>query len=139
MKIAILTNGSISNYEFYKLKLKAYDLIICADGGLAHAYKMDIIPHVALGDFDSTSVEIVDYYRLKGCQIIEYSTIKDETDTEIALNYALDQNPERVDILAGLGSRFDHSLANVHLLKKGLEQKIPSRIITENNEIVFSC
>ncbi len=136
MKIGILTNGSIKNYDFYTEKLKAYDLMICADGGLVHAKQMAIIPQIALGDFDSTPSQMVDYFRSKGTKIISYSAIKNETDTEIALDYALAQKPASIDILAGLGSRFDHSLANVHLLKKGIEQGVPCRIMTENNEVI---
>lgn len=137
MKIGIITNGSISNYDFYKEIVKAYDLIICADGGLAHAHKIGVLPDVILGDFDSAPSKMVEDYRSKGCKIITYPAIKNETDTEIALAYALDEGPESIDILAGIGSRFDHSLANVHLLKKGLERSLPCRIITENNEIMI--
>ena len=136
MNIGILTNGWIGDYDFYKKRLKKYDYIICADGGLAHASKMDLVPKVALGDFDSTPDHIVKYFHSRGTKIISYSTIKNETDTEIALDYALDQRPESIDILAGIGSRFDHSLANVHLLKKALEKGVFCRIISENNEIM---
>ncbi|HHX60178.1 MAG TPA: thiamine diphosphokinase [Epulopiscium sp.] len=136
MKIGILTNGKIENYDFYKEKLKGYDFIICADGGLAHALHVDVTPEVAVGDFDSTPTHIVDYFRSKGTQIIRYSTIKNETDTEIALAYAFTKNPKSIDIFAGLGSRLDHSLANVHLLKQGLEHGVTCRIITEHNEVL---
>lgn len=137
MKIAILTNGSVLDYEFYKSRLHQYDFIICADGGLKHAFKMGIVPRVALGDFDSTPPEILSYYKDKGCEIIEHPAMKNETDTELAFNYALGQKPSSIDILAGLGSRLDHSLANVHLLKKVLGQGVLGRIITENNEVIL--
>ncbi len=137
MKIGILTNGSIVDYSFYKDKIDHYDLIICADGGLAHAMKMDIIPQVALGDFDSTTDHVIQLFKSKGTEIIRYSTIKNETDTEIALLYALAQKPDAIDILAGLGSRFDHSFGNVHLLKKAADLGVPCWIITENNEITL--
>lgn len=137
MNIGILTNGSITNYNFYKEKLKKYDVVICADGGLTHAAKLDLVPQVALGDFDSTSDHTLKYFQSKGTKIIRYSTIKNQTDTEIALDYALNERPESIEILAGLGSRFDHSLANVHLLKKALEKDIPCTIVTEHNEIML--
>lgn len=136
MKVAILTNGSIASYDFYKNKIKDYDLVICADGGLNHAYKMDLVPGLALGDFDSTSAQVVDYFVSKGTKLVRHPSIKNETDTEIALDYAMDQGPTHIDILAGLGSRFDHSLANVHLLKKALDHKLACSIITEHNQVM---
>lgn len=135
MKIAVLTNGFIKDYLFYQGKIKEYDFIICADGGLRHAFNMDITPNIVIGDFDSTPTDIMEHYCSLDCEFIQYSTIKDETDTEIALNYALAKKPCSIDILAGFGNRFDHSLANVHLLKKGLEHNIGITIITENNEV----
>lgn len=138
MKIVILTNGAIENYDFYQPKFQSYDFIICADGGLKHAYKLGVLPNVALGDFDSTPKELLKYYHQKGCKVIQYDTVKDETDTQIALEYAINQKPQRIDIFAGIGSRFDHSLANVHLLLKGLDHNIPIRILTEHNEIMVT-
>lgn len=135
MKVGILTNGSIVDYDFYRKKIDQYDLIVCADGGLAHAIKMDVIPQVALGDFDSTPDHVLKYFGSKGTKMITYPTIKDQTDTEIALDYAMEQNPDAIDILAGLGSRFDHSLGNVHLLRKALGKGVACRIVTQHNEI----
>lgn len=137
MKIAILTNGSIVDYDFYKERLKKYDYIICADGGLAHAMKLDLVPQAALGDFDSTPNHVVEFFHSKGTKIIKYSAIKNETDTEIALDFAMNKKPESIDILAGLGSRFDHSLANVHLLKKALDKGVFCQIVTEKNDIIL--
>lgn len=137
MKLAILTNGLIMDQEFYRPKLKDYDRLVCADGGLNHAFNLGIVPQVVIGDFDSTPAKILSYYREKGCKIIKHPIIKDKTDTELALDYAIDQNPSSIDILAGLGTRLDHSLANVHLLKKTLDRKIPTRIITENSDVML--
>lgn len=137
MKIAILTNGLVLEDEFYKAKSKEYDLVICADGGLNHAYNLGIVPQIAIGDFDSTSPQVLSYYQDQGCEMIKHPSMKNETDTELALDYAISQKPSCIDILAGLGTRFDHSLANVHLLKKSLDVGIFTRIITENNEIIL--
>lgn len=137
MKIAILTNGSVLDKEFYQAKIKDYDLVICADGGLQHAYNMGLLPQIAIGDFDSTSPEIRSYYQGKGCKMMTHPSMKNETDTELALDYAINQKPESIDILAGLGTRLDHSLANVHLLKKTLDQGVLARIITEHNEVML--
>ena len=136
MKVAILTNGEILDYEFYKSRIDKYDLIICADGGLKHAYNMNVHPQVALGDFDSTPKHIVDLFSSRGTKLKKYSAIKNETDTEIALQYAIGKNPNSIDILAGLGDRIDHSLANIHLLKQAVDKNIKCKIVTESHEII---
>lgn len=136
MKIGIITNGLVVDDKFYEPKLQKYDFIVCADGGLRYAFNMGIVPDVILGDFDSTPPSLLENYKKMGCEIITYPTIKNETDTELALDYAIAKKPREIDILAGLGTRFDHSLANVHLLRKALEKGILARIITENNEVM---
>lgn len=136
MKIAILTNGYISDYKFYEAMIDKYDLLICADGGLKHALKMDAHPQVAIGDFDSTPKHIVELFSSRGTKIKKYNTIKNETDTEIALHYAIGKMPDSIEILAGLGDRIDHSLANIHLLKQAVDKNIKCKIVTESHEII---
>ena len=40
-----------------------------------------------------------------------------------------------VTILGGIGTRIDHTIANVHILKEMLDTNINAKIINENNEI----
>ena len=54
----------------------------------------------------------------------------------MAFNWALAQQPDQIILLGALGTRFDHSLANVHLLRKGTEQGISCSIIDANNQII---
>ncbi len=41
---------------------------------------------------------------------------KDETDMELALNWAIDQKPEMIRIFGATGGRLDHMFANIQLL-----------------------
>ena len=45
------------------------------------------------------------------------------------------QNPEQLLLIGGLGTRFDHTLANVHLLRQTVEQGIDAWIIDKHNRI----
>jgi thiamine pyrophosphokinase len=45
---------------------------------------------------------------------------KDLTDTEMALTWAIQQQAEEIILLGVTGTRFDHTLANVHLLRSSL-------------------
>lgn len=110
--------------------------IIAGDRGLEALYQLKIIPNHVVGDFDSVSPEILKFYK-KQSQIIfhTYHAEKDNTDTDIALNLAIQLKSSKITILGALGRRMDHALANIHILKDGLEANIPCQIIDEHNRI----
>ncbi|MCX7748119.1 MAG: thiamine diphosphokinase [Clostridia bacterium] len=137
MYALIISNGAITNYSFYYTYLKSASLVICSDGGARHARKFGIKPDVLLGDFDSVEKEDLNYYKGLGVEIVKYQKEKDLTDTEIAVNLALERGFKSIFLIGCLGSRFDHSMANVMLLKSMLLKGCEARIINENNEIAL--
>ena len=64
MKICIILNGEIKNYNYINGILSSirYDYIICSDGGANHAYNMNIVPDYIIGELDSVNDDIIDYY-----------------------------------------------------------------------------
>ena len=110
--------------------------IIAGDRGLEALYQLKIIPNHVVGDFDSVSPEILEFYK-KQPQIIfhTYHAEKDNTDTDIALKLAIQIRSSEITILGALGKRMDHALANIHILKDALEANIPCKIIDEHNRI----
>lgn len=135
MKCIIVSNGDICDYNFYKDILKDSDYIICADGGAKHLIKMNIFPNLVIGDFDSISEEDKSIFIEKNVEFYKFPTNKDATDTELALDFALSKGPSELVFLGALGNRMDHTIANVNLLKKLLDNKVKGKIINENNEI----
>lgn len=111
------------------------NIIVC-DRGLEALYKLKIIPNHVVGDFDSVSPEILEFYK-KQSQIIfhTYHAEKDNTDTDIALKLAIRLKSSKITIMGALGKRIDHALANIHILKDALEANIPSQIIDTHNRI----
>ena len=88
-------------------------LYIAADSGIETAEKLNITPNVIIGDFDSACAE-----RLKGHKnIITYSAQKDDTDSMLAVKYALERGCKNITIVGGTGGRIDHTLANLSMLK----------------------
>ncbi len=134
MRVNILVNGSYGDYNFCK-DIRECDFIICADNGLKHAKLLDIKPDFIIGDFDSLEGYILDDYKKLGIKVQTLNPIKDKTDTECALDYAINLKATKVIIYGGIGSRFDHSLANVHLLEKLHCSEIKGEIRNENNTI----
>jgi thiamine pyrophosphokinase len=134
MKAAIICNGSIQNYDDCKERLWQVDCIICADGGTRHAINMDIIPDIIIGDLDSSKAEFIEYYQNKNVPVIKYSSDKDKTDTHISLEYAMERYDE-IFLLGATGSRLDHTLGNISILKLAADKGKTACIVDENNEI----
>ena len=110
--------------------------IIAGDKGLEALYQLKMIPNHVVGDFDSVSSEILEFYK-KQPQIIfhTYRAEKDNTDTDIALKLAIQLKSSKITMLGALGKRMDHALANIHILKDALEANIPCQILDEYNRI----
>ncbi|HHW48177.1 MAG TPA: thiamine diphosphokinase [Clostridiaceae bacterium] len=133
----VICNGSITDYEYYKRYFDDVQLIVCADGGALHAIKMGVKPHILVGDLDSLRNEVLKWFENTEVEIVHFPVEKDMTDSELAINIAADRGCTYIKIIGGFGSRLDHSLANIFLLKKLLDKGIKASIINENNEITL--
>jgi len=109
--------------------------VICADGGARHVLALGMIPRTIIGDMDSLSSEVLGNLRKSGCRILEYPVRKDETDTELALRYALELQPLEIEIYGALGGRIDHTLANISLLVMAARKGIKTRIVDAATEM----
>lgn len=98
--------------------LAGADLIVAADAGAAALLNLGCVPQAAVGDFDSLGENELERLRRLGCPLIEAKAEKDETDTELAVRYALAQGARSVLLLGGIGSRLDHTWANLVLLAR---------------------
>ena len=87
----IISGGNISSdFALDFMEKQNIDYIIAADRGLAFARRYGIRPDLIVGDFDSVSREIIEGYRREGkVPIRTYNPVKDDTDTQIALEKAL--------------------------------------------------
>ena len=110
--------------------------VIAGDRGLEALYQLKIIPNHVVGDFDSVSPEILEFYKKQPKIIFHtYNAEKDNTDTDIALKLAIQMKSSEITILGALGKRMDHALANIHILKDALGANIPCQILDEHNRI----
>ena len=128
MRVIIIAGGTFSPcIEFLK-----DDYIICADSGFDNAREFGIKPNLMLGDMDSVKSDVSS---VKDMQL--FPARKDFTDTELALNAAIDMKPQEIIILGGIGSRLDHSIANVFLLKKAYAAGVSACICDEHNRVYY--
>jgi len=135
MKVVIFTNGEYQNKDFYEELLNEIkaDYLICADGGANYARELDLKPDIIIGDMDSITTETRTFF--KATKFKSYPSKKDETDTELAISHAIKIGADKVTILGGLGSRMDHSLGNIYLLKRFIDVGIEAEMINEHNRI----
>jgi thiamine pyrophosphokinase len=115
--------------------LKA-EMVIAADRGAWYCLQAGIIPDLVVGDMDSIPEEALEELQAGKVTILTFSPHKDKTDTQIALEVALKRGAREIEILSGIGARFDHSLANVHLLHLALKAGVRARIVSER-QIIF--
>lgn len=142
-RVLILTGGHCS-YDFVSEYLleESFDTVIVVDRGLMVADKLDIQFDYLMGDFDSVSKDTLEKFRmdkeLKHIEVKEYKPEKDATDTELAIELAIEMKASEIIILGGTGTRLDHVLANIHLLKKPLEHNVKTYILDDHNKIYLS-
>ena len=135
MKCLIISGGSIDKEFLLDIVNKTEDkFIIAADRGVLYASDAGIEINRAIGDFDSVSEEekqrIIDRYDTE-VLIPE----KDDTDTEHALKYALDLNPEEIILLGCTGSRLDQTFAAIRNLKLASDRGVSAYVMDKCNRI----
>lgn len=144
MKAVIFAGGAIGDYNHIKRYLRGADLIICADSGADYALDVQVIPDLVVGDMDSISKNSLDKINKMGILTYSFPVEKDCTDTELALELALNKGASQAVLLGGIGDRPDHSLANISLmisfLNKGLKLKLADEkwemfLITDEEQI----
>ncbi|HJW48738.1 MAG TPA: thiamine diphosphokinase [Candidatus Limnocylindria bacterium] len=97
--------------------LEGADLIVAADGGTLALERWGVVPNAIVGDLDSLGVERAAEYGERGVTVVPFSPEKDESDLELAIDYATEAKADEL-VLLGIfgGERFDHELANALLL-----------------------
>lgn len=106
------------------------DLIIGADKGYFTFVKNGIKPDVVIGDFDSYNGAI-------DCEnIIKFPVKKDDTDSALAVKYAVEKGYKSIVIYGAIGGMLDHTIANISLVANYIKNGIRI-ILVDNENVVF--
>ncbi len=101
MNSLIITGGNINkNLLKTHLETNKYDIIIAVDKGLE--FLGDIKPDYIVGDFDSVNIDILKKYESLGVKIKRLIPEKDFTDTESALDFAINMKVSELTIIGGI-------------------------------------
>lgn len=130
MNIAIVAGGKLQ--KRFLGEIHKADFLIGVDRGALWLLQNNVIPDVAIGDFDSVTKKEFQKIKQKVKKVFEFEKEKNATDLELAVDYAIGLKPKHVTIFGGVGTRLDHTIAAVHLL-----EKLPTsgKIIDSRNEI----
>lgn len=127
----------LSKAEAADLQLIQGD-VIGVDRGCAIALKNRIPLTIALGDFDSLASS--DYANLKksGTPLQTFPANKDQSDAELALDWAVEEGYQTVNVLGFSGGRLDHQQALIQALFKykhlGIYLRTPEQTIQYLNQ-----
>ena len=139
----IVSGGDIqSDFALYFLKKNIEKAgrenirLIAADRGLEFFLDYLILPDVVIGDFDSLSEDGKNFLEMqnedipyggmlewklqkgegKVVEVVRLRPEKDDSDTQSAMNYAIQNGAKEIVILGVTGNRVDHLMANFCLL-----------------------
>lgn len=138
MKINIVGGGPTQ----FLPDLHQYDedsIWVGVDKGVMILLEKGLTPVYAFGDFDSVSPE--DWQKIKQTVsgIQRFKPEKDETDMDLAVNWALEQEADMIRIFGGSGGRLDHFFGNVQLLLKPiLEAKKTELLMIDRQNIIYA-
>jgi thiamine pyrophosphokinase len=117
MHIVVFAGGTLRPGKAFYDAIGSVDMCIAADSGAAAALQYGCAPRIVVGDFDSLDGSLLEELDRRGCEIRYAAVEKDETDTELAVQAAIDAGATRITLVGALGgARFDHEMANILLL-----------------------
>ena len=89
---------------------------------------------VAIGDFDSVEESDLAYIKEYSDTLIQLNPIKDDTDSEAAVMYAIEKGYQKIHLYGGLGGRLDHAMINLRLVSR-----FPETVyLHDQNNFIFS-
>ena len=133
----IISGGTIdTDFALDLLKKEKYDHIIGVDGALKFCKEQNIVPTRIVGDFDTLDPEILTWYQTNTqIEIRQFNPVKDATDTQIAIELAMELGSRKITLIGGTGTRLDHVLGNIQTLYLPFAKGIDCRIVDAHNRI----
>src|SRR5690554_5151332 len=136
MKGILVSGGKVNRNQLKKI-LRNSHFVIAVDSGLRALKDIGVIPNLLVGDLDSIDEVTFNWSKEKNLEVLKFPIQKDQTDTEIAVDYLVEKKTDEIVLLGCTGSRLDHMLSNISLLRKLSKLGIEAKIVDENNEIRY--
>ena len=93
---------------------------------------MGVHTNILIGDFDSLGhiPDDVD-------EVMQLPPEKDLTDTQVAVDVAIERGADEIVIVGSTAGRLDHALSNLAILEKYWGNRIPMYIVNGQNRVRF--
>ena len=131
MKAYIFTGGEIF-HQYIEEKPEGDDLVIAADAGYKNAKLMGAHINILIGDFDSLGDVPGDVD-----EVFKLPAEKDVTDTQIAVDMAVERGADEIVIVGSTSGRLDHTLSTLAILEKYWEKRLPIYIVNGQNRVRY--
>lgn len=133
MRAFIYTGGTVYT-DLLEERPNEDDLIIAADSGFRTTQTLGLSPRALLGDFDSLGEprDLPD-----GCELIRVPAEKNSTDTQLAVDYAIEHGARELVIVGGLEGRLDHTLSTVAILELLCAKRIHAILTNGKSRVRF--
>ena len=129
VKCIIVSGAPDDDYEFLKEKLNDGAYIIAADSGYLKCIKVNVIPDLIIGDFDSSPIPDVN------TEIMKLPAEKDDTDTFYCVKKAIELGFKEIEILCAIGNRADHNYSNMLCLDYCRKNSVKCSISNRRNRL----
>jgi thiamine pyrophosphokinase len=131
MKAYVFTGGEIY-HQYIEERPEDGNLVISADAGYRNATLMGVHTNILIGDFDSLGHIPDDVDEVK-----QLPAEKDLTDTQIAVEIALEKGADEIIIVGSTSGRLDHALSTLAILEKYWEKRVNMYIVNGQNRVRF--
>lgn len=135
----IFANGDWRSYDRLSWDdwYRPGDLLVGADNGASFFARFGVQPDVVIGDLDSLPADELAALKAAGVRVERYPVRKDQTDLELAVEWALAAGAKDVLIFGALGWRWDMTLANMLLLARPAYRKARLRLVDGDQAIML--
>ena len=108
------------------------DLVIACDRGYVHARAAGVRCDLLISDFDSYTGDVD-----PAVETLRYASEKDDTDTMLAVRYAVEHGWERLELCCALGGRLDHAYANLQAAAYAARAGLSVRVCGNEDTVWF--
>lgn len=145
MNIFLVGSGPYDQADFQAFIAKQQkrdpeSIFVGIDLGALRLVRLGLPLELAVGDFDSISAAELAVITDKAAEVMQLKAMKDDTDTEIALDLVIKRWPDaNYYYFGGLGGRLDHTLSNVWLAFQPRYQSAIERLqfISKNDTVQY--
>jgi len=128
----LILGGEHPSIEITKKIIKNADLVVAADSGFDYLWENSLNYDYIVGDMDSTRYGHI-LTEIPEEKVLTAPAEKDETDTELGLQFLKERGIEKITMIGGGGGRLDHLLGIVALFDREIR---PDEWYTRNEGVV---